>query len=452
MIETAEPDASRTDGALRRARDLLTQGDDEAAKQAYLDVLRVDPVHCGALTELGALAHASGHVSAAREAYHQAVHHHPHSTVAHVGYAYLLSEAGDAAAARSHYQAALAGDPDLPQAHQGLARVLTELGENAGEHWQKGFAGHAVVQRRYRGSGAGIPLLLLVAAVGGNVPTQHWIDDRVFAVTAVYADFFDAADALPPHAIMVNAIGDADLCGIALANAERIAARTTAPVINPPAAVRATGRETNARRLADVPDVITPRISPLSQDSVPRFPLLLRAPGFHTGQFFIRVETEDALPGAAASLPCNDPLAIEYFDTRGPDGLARKYRVMFIGGALYPLHLAISADWKVHHFTASMAGNPAFRAEERRFLGDMPAILGDRAMTALARIEATLGLDYAGVDFALRPDGSLLLFEANATMAIMPPEADPIWNYRRPAASSALAAARRLLPRNGPVP
>ena len=33
MTEVAE-----TDGA-RRARDLLTQGDDEAAKQAYLDVL-----------------------------------------------------------------------------------------------------------------------------------------------------------------------------------------------------------------------------------------------------------------------------------------------------------------------------------------------------------------------------------------------------------------------------
>ena len=442
---------AETEGVLRRARDLLTQGDDDSAKQAYLDVLRLDPVHCGALTELGALAHASGHISAACEAYRQAVRHHPASTVAHVGYAYLLSEAGDPAAARSHYQAALAGDPDLPQAHQGLARVLTELGENADEHWRKGFAGHAMVRRRYRGSGSGIPLLLLVAAVGGNVPTQHWIDDRIFAVTAVYADFFDAADALPPHAVMVNAIGDADLCGTALANAERIAARTTAPVINPPARVRATGREANARRLADIPHVITPRIRPLSQAPMLRFPLLLRAPGFHTGRFFIRVETPDALAEAAASLPCDDPLAIEYFDTRGPDGLARKYRVMFIGGALYPLHLAISADWKVHHFTAAMADNPAFRAEERRFLDDMPAILGNRAMTALTRIQATLGLDYAGVDFALRQDGSLLLFEANATMAIIPPEADPIWNDRRPAISSALAAARRLLPRNGPA-
>ena len=57
-----------------------------------------------------------------------------------------------------------------------------------------------------------------------------------------------------------------------------------------------------------------------------------------------------------------------------PDGMARKYRVMFIGGVAYPLHLAISADWKVHYFTAAMAADPAFRAEERRFLDDMPAV------------------------------------------------------------------------------
>jgi Tetratricopeptide repeat len=442
--------SAEVDRALGLARDLVTQGRDEAAKQAYLEVLLADPRHCGALTELGALAHAGGFVSAARDAYRQAVRCHPASTVAHVGYAYLLSEAGDTEAARAHYQAALAVDPDLPEAHQGLARSLTETGEDADEHWRKGFAGHAVVRRRYRGSGTGIPLLLLVAAVGGNIPTQHWIDGKTFAVTAIYADFFDPADALPPHAMVVNAIGDADLCGAALEHAERIVAGSTAPVINPPAKVRATGRGDNARRLGEIPDVIAPRIAALSTAADLAFPLLLRAPGYHTGQFFVRVETREALASAAASLPRGDPLAIEYLDARGPDGMARKYRVMFIGGALYPLHLAVSADWKVHYFTAAMQANAEFRAEERRFLDDMTAVLGDRAMTALRRIQATLGLDYAGIDFALAPDGSLLLFEANATMAIIPPDPDPIWNYRRQAVTGALLAARDLLPRQRP--
>jgi hypothetical protein len=435
-----------SDSALSRARHLVTRGDDEAAKQAYLEVLQSDPVHCGALTELGALAHASGFVSAARDAYRQAVLCHPGSKVAHVGYAYLLSEAGDGVAARYHYRAALAIDPDLPEAHQGLARSLTEIAECAEEHWRKGFVGHAIVRRRYRGTGTGLPVVMLVAAVGGNIPTRHWIDDRVFAVTAVYADFFDPADPLPPHAMIVNAIGDADLGGTALEHAERIVAGCTTPLINHPALVRATRREDNARRLADIPDVIAPRTVRLSRAAPLGFPLLLRTPGYHTGQHFIRVETSDALAAAVESLPRGEPLAIEYCDARGSDGLARKYRVMFIGGALYPLHLAISTDWKVHYFTAAMAASPAFRAEERDFLENMPAVLGDRAMAALCRIQTTLGLDYAGIDFALTQDGSLLLFEANATMAIIPLDPDPIWDHRRRAVNDALQAARRLLP------
>ena len=129
--------------------------------------------------------------------------------------------------------------------------------------------------------------------------------------------------------------------------------------------------------------------------------------------------------------------------------MARKYRVMFVDGVAYPLHLAISRNWKVHYFTADMAANPAHRAEEERFLKDMPAVLGPRAMQALAAIQSALGLDYAGIDFALSADGSLLLFEANATMVINPPEPDPIWDYRRSAINRVLAAAKDMLLRRG---
>jgi glutathione synthase/RimK-type ligase-like ATP-grasp enzyme len=66
-------------------------------------------------------------------------------------------------------------------------------------------------------------------------------------------------------------------------------------------------------------------------------------------------------------------------------------------------------------------------------------------MTALARIASTLGLDYGGIDFALRDDGAVLLFECNANMAIVPPNADPMWDYRRPAINRVIEAARQLV-------
>jgi hypothetical protein len=66
-------------------------------------------------------------------------------------------------------------------------------------------------------------------------------------------------------------------------------------------------------------------------------------------------------------------------------------------------------------------------------------------MDALAQIQATLGLDYAGIDFGLSANGDLLFFEANATMVVNPPEPDERWAYRRPAVEQIYAAVRRML-------
>jgi hypothetical protein len=119
--------------------------------------------------------------------------------------------------------------------------------------------------------------------------------------------------------------------------------------------------------------------------------------------------------------------------------------VMMIDGQLYPLHCAISSHWKIHYFTAEMADNPAHRAEDEAFLEDMRSALGPIAMDALARIQGALGLDYAGIDFGLNAKGEILLFEANATMVVNPPEPDARWNYRRPAYERIAAGIRKML-------
>jgi len=138
-------------------------------------------------------------------------------------------------------------------------------------------------------------------------------------------------------------------------------------------------------------------------------------------------------------------LAIEYLNARGEDGSARKYRVMMIGGKIYPLHLAISRNWKVHYFTSDMADQPGHRAEEMTFLRDMPGVLGKTAMGALCAIRDALRLDYAGVDFALNGNGQLLLFEANATMVLTSPDPHPRWGYRRAAITSAIEAVVAMI-------
>ena len=433
---------------LERARALVAQADDEGAKRAYLEVLGQDPTNFFALNELGTLALAGGFRSAARTAYSQAIAHHPGNKVARVNLANVLREDNDPRGAKAHYEAALAIDPDLPEAHQGMAWVLTELGlEGADGHRKRGYAGHALVTKPYRGVGRGVPILLLVSARGGNIPTQLWIDDRRFTIHALYADFVDFDLKLPRHELVVNAIGDADLCAGALERAEKILTRSGAPLINRPACVRPTGRADNARRLAGIPGMIVPRIDRVSREELGRleYPMLLRSPGYHTGRHFVHVANLAAAEEAADSLAGEELLAIQYLDARGVDGMARKYRVMFIDGRLYPLHLAISADWKIHYFTAEMADNPDHRAEDAAFLEDMAAVLGPVAMNALAEIQSRLGLDYAGIDFGLNASRQILFFEAKATMVVNPPDPDPKWAYRRPAVERIHAAVREML-------
>jgi glutamate/tyrosine decarboxylase-like PLP-dependent enzyme/Tfp pilus assembly protein PilF len=439
---------------------LLTElGRTLEARDAYLDLLAREPSHRLALNNLGTLLEATGYRTAARTAYAEAVARHPDDPMSRVNLANLLYEAGEFESAREHYESALRFDPSHAEAHQGLAYVLDELGDEEGAQWhrRKGFADRPMIALPYRGDGPPISLLLLVSSVGGNIPTRHLLDDRVFQTFVVVPEFYDFKIPLPAHQMVFNAIGDADLAAPALAAAQSLVALTAAPVINPPSAVLATGRADHAR-LSHLPGVVTPATVTLPREMLSspeaattvarhgfRFPLLLRTPGFHTGRHFLRVESPEALAAAVAQLPGKELTVIEFLNARGADGKVRKYRVMMIDGELYPLHVAISSHWKIHYFTAEMAEQADHRAEDAEFLENMPGVLGPRAMEALAHIQATLGLDYAGIDFGLSDTGDVLLFEANATMVVNPPDPDERWAYRRPAVERIFAAVRRML-------
>jgi aromatic-L-amino-acid/L-tryptophan decarboxylase len=462
-------DASAIPLRFERACLLAEIGRTAEARDAYLDVISRDPSHRGALNNLGTLLYETGYRTAARTTYAEAVARHPDDPMSHVNLANTLAgglnvdgsnRGSDLAQAREHYEAALRLQPDHAQAHQGLADILAESGDHAGaaRHRHMGFEHRAIVTLPYRGERPPVSLLLLAGSAGGNIPMRHFLDDRVFQTHIVFVEFYNSAAPLPPHRIVFNAIGDADFAAPAIAAAQAVLALTTAPVINAPAAVAATGRSDNAQRLAGIPGLITPEAitlprallaGPDAAATLARHgiaaPFLIRTPGFHTGRHFLRVGAIAELPAALAELPGEHLTVIRYLDARGPDGKVRKYRVMMIDGELYPLHVAISSHWKIHYFTAEMADSPEHRAEDAEFLENMAAMLRPRAMAALAEVQARLGLDYAGIDFGLNAGGEILFFEANATMVVNPPEPDQKWAYRRPAVERIYAAVRRML-------
>jgi hypothetical protein len=424
------------------------------------EVVRRNPRHFGALVRLGTLLAESGNDAAARTVYAQAVREHPHVAGPYVCLGTLLVDAGDHAEALRLFDDALALDPANREAHRGIAVIHEREGDpGAAERtWRQAFPGGSFETSPYRGDGVPIRVLYLTSAVGGNIPMQHVFDPRQFAVTTLIAESAPPEVVLPPHDVVFNAVGDADRCARALAAAARIVAATTAPVVNDPARVEETARLRNAQRLAGLPDVVTARMARFARDELAsprggtmleaaglRWPVLLRSPGYQTGEHFVRVDGASELSSAVAQLPGAELLAIEYLDSRGADGAFRKYRVMTIGGRLYPMHLAISPEWKVHYFRSAMAERADHRAEEAAFLADMHRVLGARPIAALERVAALLGVDYGGIDFVPSADGRVIVFEANATMVIVPPDADPRWDYRRDAIGRALDAARATL-------
>ncbi len=420
------------------------------ATRYCLDILAKDPGNFEALNNLSNIFYVQEKWPETQRICEEIVKLYPENTAAHVNLAHALREDGKLRAARERYEIALRLDPTDRGAHVGMIYILVLMGEDeaAQVHRRAAYEGAAARIPATYGKDFRIPMLVLISGDGGDVPYKKLLNFHAFHVATLAVEFHDADAPLPPHRLVFNAVGDADRSPASLQAAIRALARTSAPVINSPAAVLATGRVANAARLSRIPGVKTARMALLPREllTVPEadpslppalaahglaFPLLLRAPGFHAGLNFVRVENPAELAAALPTLPGRELLAIEYFDTRKADGKVRKYRVMMIDGKLYPLHAAVSGQWKVHFFSAEMGDSPEHRAEDQAFLDDMPQVLGEKAMGALQAIQAELELDYGGIDFSLDADGNVLLFEANANMRVDRPKPGALWDYRR---------------------
>ena len=423
-------------------------------------MLRQRPDHFGALNNLAVLLTDRRSPRAALSAYRLLVQRHPQSAIAHSHLATTLHGEGHADEATEHFQRAIELDPTMASAHHGLASIFSERGDEqaAARERRLGYTHRPITFGRFRGEGEPIRVLILGVETDGNVPTKSLFDDRIFAVASLLVGFYDAEKPLPPHDVVFNAIGDADRCALELTAATTLLARSEAPVINPPSTILLTGRVANAERLGTLPDVIAPRFAifprwlldrtdpaAVLQASGFTWPLLLRAPGYHTGQHFVKVDQPDDVGRALKSLPANAVIAIAFLDTRNADGAFRKYRMITVNGKLFPLHLAVSNDWKVHYFSADMVDNEAHRAEDAAFLADPRGAIGERAFAALEKIVEALGLDYGGIDFSIDPSGKVVLFEANATMIVQPPPPEPIWDYRRKPVEHIIAAVHEML-------
>jgi glutathione synthase/RimK-type ligase-like ATP-grasp enzyme len=458
LLATLDALLVRHDDALdlRFARACMLEdlGRTAAAARAYDDLLARDRTHRGALINAGTLAFVDGDTMTARALYARAVAAHPDDPAGHVNLGHVLADAGEIDAARACYERALVLEPQHAIAHYAFARLLDACGDHAAArgHRTRAFA-TPITSTTACAHRAPVRVLMPIAADGGNLVSTLFFDDRTVETTTLIAESYDPHHPLPAHDLIVNAVADADRSGGALDAVERIIAASDRPCINPPAAIRATGRAAIAARLRDIPGVVVPRIARVARANCTSdaltaagftFPLLLRAPGFHAGRHFVYVATPDDLEAQRTRVPGDDVFAIDFIDTRR-DGAYEKYRLLIIDGQLFPLHLAIASQWNVHYFGSRNAHDAIARAREAAFLAAPRAHLGSRATRALETIRDRLGLDYGGIDFGFDAVGNVVVFEANASFAIYYPDEDATATYRRPLVDAAVGAVRAMI-------
>jgi tetratricopeptide (TPR) repeat protein len=353
-------------------------------------------------------------------------------------------KAGRSALTQTLLRAELQARPDHPPLMAQLAQSLEQAGQaREALALRNRLARGAGLHRGGRTDKAAAQVLVLGAVGGGHTPTRYLLDPEIFAtltLTLLSPDQPDAPlgevslDALMQADLVFSTLGDIDHDGGQFAAAEDLCRRLGKPVINPPAAIAKTGRDQAATLFAGMDGMITPKVRRITTDALTGLsiaaPQLVRPPGDHGGDNLTLLR-DDADKAAYLRAHGDGPLLLTPFhDYRSTDGHWRKYRLIFIGGEVFPYHLAIGDDWLVHYWRAEMSRAPWKMAEEERFFADWRGVFGARAADAAQEAARRLGLDYAGMDCSLTVDGQLLLFEANACILLHLDEPAAVFGYK----------------------
>lgn len=329
-------------------------------------------------------------------------------------------------------------------------------------------------QRIYRSSWPASPAALRVLAfmtpgeVNANTPIEFLLQGSDTVLYSLYVTpGLPLPDPLPRHDVAIVIVGESDEARTVLREIERLTAAWPCPLLNRAERVPRLGREELYGLLAAVPGLRMPPTRRIGRDRLESlgrgtaapgeffaegaWPLIVRTIGSHAGRGLARLEDREAARAYLDGHGETEFFLSPYVDYRSPDGLFRKYRIVWVDGRPYPCHMAIADEWKVWYLNAGMTANPRRRAEEEAFLTAFDDGFARRHRAALSGAGERVGLDYWGVDCAEAADGSLLVFEGD--IALVAHDMDPpgIFPYKGPAMRKLFAAFQEMLRRRSGV-
>jgi glutathione synthase/RimK-type ligase-like ATP-grasp enzyme len=269
----------------------------------------------------------------------------------------------------------------------------------------------------------------------GTVDIVHHIPKERFAAEWVYLGPGLEQPATLRPGVLLNHIGDPDICSQALELARQVVRKSGRPCFNLPDAIAGTTRDGVARVLQgisglDVPRTIrTAALTPAELRALVKregldYPVLVRVVGHHGGTNMIKIATPDQIDHVdRLDRSLRSALYVtEFRDFANSDGLYRKYRIVVVGEKVLLRHMITAEHWVVH--ASEHLAHRTRKTENTRDVEDeMFAVFdeehGRRLLPMFREMVRRLDLDYFGVDCAISDTGEVILFEANACMEIL---------------------------------
>jgi hypothetical protein len=292
--------------------------------------------------------------------------------------------------------------------------------------------------------------LLALAApgdIGNNTPLEFLLEGSDIALSTLYIlPGQPLPDPLPEHDLAIVTACVADGNRAVFAEIERVLPSWPKPVLNHPEQMAGLSRERLPGLVKNVPGLAMPMTVRIDRTTLGEiaaghteisaylpegaFPLIARPLDSHAGRGLQKLDNRAALAGYLTERPERGFYITPFVDYRSPDGLFRKYRVVFIGGKRYACHMAIADQWMIYYLNAGMAESAAKKIEEERFMTGFDHEFAKRHHAALAGVAKRINLDYFAIDCAQTAEGSLLLFEADIAMIVHLMDSPKIFPYK----------------------
>jgi len=231
--------------------------------------------------------------------------------------------------------------------------------------------------------------------------------------------------------LIFNEIADADTHRGALERCMELCSQVDTTVINRPEKILRTSRDRVSELLQGIPGVKMPktvRFNPRSPEDVFEgaesenfdMPFIVRVAGDHGGKRMIRVNSrEDYHALHVFPFDGRDFYLTEYVDYKDEAGLYHKQRIVVVDGEPVLRHSLFDSDWKIHGSSRTFMRAREPWDDSLARMHQMDTELIPKLRPALQEISNRLQLEYFGVDCNVRPNGEMLIFEANANMDIL---------------------------------